>query len=624
MGLLAGYWSGVAAWAVSLAAYVFTLCPTVYVEGSGELIGATYLLGTPHPTGYPLFCLAGRLFALLLPGIDPAYEINLFSAFCGSLAVGTLSVFLQLRGLHPWIALGVALGFGFSATFWSQVVIAEVYGMAMLGAVLLLWAGVRAVEGGERQWLQLAYIAGLGLTLHLSLVLILPGIGLLIWWKNRRLLAGDQVAKGLGFFALGQSPNLYLLLRNGKGTGFHWGVMSSAGQWWDHFSGSLYRDSFFSLPAAGMLLNLQRWVGQMWSEFHPLLVPLLLWGAWAGYRRDRFLWWGVVATGLCNLVVALNYHRDPNGLGVFFLLSILGMAFFLGWGVADLLERWQRTRNTPLAYALAGFSVAGLVFALHHASADRHQNHIARQYGSDILDCLPQGSILLAEGDDAAFILDYLQRLEGLRPDVTLYNRMGRGRDLLRREELSLDPAQQFRLRVEREAQLLTQQDRPVYYLFARRLVVEGYRLVPAGLVYRVWPTALPVPPDWSAREPVMDNAHDPGWFRDPWVRKIQANYVFMRGEVLISRGDTTAALDAYRQAANLAYDSRTTRFNTALMMLRNNRLEEAWQQGQAALKVDPWYPEVYTLLAQVRMREGRRAEADELLKKADKMSREP
>lgn len=626
MGLWARGWSGLLACGLSLVAYLFTLCPTVYVEGSGELIGATYLLGTPHPPGYPLYCLLGRLCTLLLPLGNPAYQINLFSAMGASVAAGVLSVFLQQRGLHPWIALGAGLGFAFSATFWSQAVIAEVYGMAMVGAVLLLWMGVRAAEGGgEKTWLGLVYTAGLGLTLHLSLALVWPGIALLFWKKNRRYLREPGLlGKGLGFFALGLSPVFYLVLRNGEGEAFHWGTMSSVGQWWDHLSGALYRGSFFSLPAAAMLLNLQRWVQQVLAEFHPLLVPLVLWGAWTGFRRDRTLWWMVASALGCNLVVALNYHRDPNGIAVFFLVSILMMAFFLAWGTQDLAERWGSKGNPSLVFPLAGAAVALVVFGAHYAASDRSDNRIPYRYGSDILNGLPEASILMAEGDDAAFILDYLQRLEGLRRDVTLYNRMGRGRDLLKGPELSLDPAQQGRLRVQREAALLAQRERPVFYLYAHRLPVEGYRLVPTGLCYRAWPSDRSAPPEAVGPDPGIINTTDPGWYRDPWVRKIQSNYAFMRGEHLLARGDTSAALEAYREAARIAHDSRSTRFNVALMMLRSNRLDEAWEQGMAAAQLDPWNPEVHKLLAQVRIRQGRRPEAEELLKKAGQLVGKP
>ncbi|MBM3280853.1 MAG: DUF2723 domain-containing protein, partial [Candidatus Handelsmanbacteria bacterium] len=204
-----------------------------------------------------------------------AYQVNAFSAMGSAAAVGVLGALLQRRGLSPGLALGASLAFGFTGTFWSQAVIAEVYGLAMLGAVLFLWAGVVAAEGqGQRCWLLLAYLAGLGLTLHLSLVLLWPAMALL-WWINRRRIGGDLrlLLKGLGCFALGYSPVIYLFIRNGDGDAFHWGTIHSAGQWMDHLNGALYRDSFFSLPPAAMLLNLQRWGEQMLVEFHPVLVP---------------------------------------------------------------------------------------------------------------------------------------------------------------------------------------------------------------------------------------------------------------------------------------------------------------------------------------------------------------
>jgi hypothetical protein len=596
-------WSGALAWALSLGAYLLTLCPTVYVEGSGELIGATALLGTPHPTGYPLYCLLGRLCAALIPAGSPAHQINLFTALGAAAAVGAFGALLQHRGLNPWIALGSSLVFAFSTTFWSQAVIAEVYGLAMLGAVALLWAALRCIErkGGEGlPWL--AYIAGLSLTLHLSLVLFWPAIGL-GWWRRKRAFELGLMGRALGAFALGLSPVLYLVIRNGRGDGFHWGRISSASQWWDHLNGALYRDSFFSLPPAALLLNLQRWATQMLGEFHPLLLPIALLGAWAGFCRDRTLWWLAMGGLVCNLALALNYHRDPNGIGVFFLVSILALACCLAWGLQYLVERRAPVRFRGALGPLAALGAAALVLGAHWAGADRSQNRIAHQYGSDILNGLPPGAVLIAEGDDASFILDYLQRLEGMRPDVRLYNRMGLGRDLLEGQALDLDPARRMKLRLQLEAELLAAQERPVFYLYARRIPSQAHRLVPAGLCYRAWPAGQPFPPDSLGSEPELARTADPGWHRDPWVRKIQSNYAFMAGEHRLARGDTSGALAAYREAARIACDSRSTQFNVALIMFRNSRLDEAQTHAAAAAALDPWNPEVHHLMAQIRLR---------------------
>lgn len=603
---------GLVAGALSLAVYLATLCPTVYVEGSGELIGATYLLGTPHPTGYPLYCLLGRLCSLLLPLGTPAHQINLFTALTAAAAVGLLAALLSARGLSAAAAGSAGLAFAFSSTFWSQAVIAEVYGLAMVGAVLLLWLGLRSAASGKRgPWLLLAYMAGLGLTLHLSLILLWPALALLHWQRQRHLLfSGSLLALAVASAALGFSPALYLLVRNGLGNAFHWGTIASVGQWWAHLNGELYRDSFFSLPPAAMWQNLQRWGAQMAREFHPFLLPLLAWGAWEGYRRDRWLWVLLAGGVVANLVVALNYHRDPNGIGVFFLVSILAAAVLLGWAIQAATElRFWRGRQQIAGWGLGTTLVAG-VLAFQYPRADHSGIDVAQRYGTDILAGLPPGAIVFTEGDDAAFILDYLQRVEGLRPDVRLYNRMGRGRDLLNRAELAADPNTQGRLRAQREGQLIRQEQAPLYYLYPRRLAVDGFRLFPEGLLYRVWPlsaspTGLPVP-----QVPVV-----PGTELDPWVRKIQANYAFMEGEGLLARGDTTAALAAYRRAAATAPDSRSTRFNVALILLRANHLEEAAHEAEAAARLDPWNPEVHRLAAQIRVRSGSGGNSEELHK---------
>src|SRR5262245_62207104 len=82
-----------AAWAAGLAAlwvYVLTLSPTVawmnQGEDSGDLLAASATLGIPHPTGYPLFVLLGRL-ASLLPLGSVAFRINLVSALAGAAGV---------------------------------------------------------------------------------------------------------------------------------------------------------------------------------------------------------------------------------------------------------------------------------------------------------------------------------------------------------------------------------------------------------------------------------------------------------------------------------------------------------------------------------------------------------
>ena len=48
------------------------------------------ILGVPHPTGYPLYCLLGKAFSLLVPWGNLAWRLNLFSAVTTAVGVGLL------------------------------------------------------------------------------------------------------------------------------------------------------------------------------------------------------------------------------------------------------------------------------------------------------------------------------------------------------------------------------------------------------------------------------------------------------------------------------------------------------------------------------------------------------
>lgn len=129
---------------VSGAVYFYTAQPNVGLLDSGEFIAAAQHFGVPHPTGYPLWTILAWLFQLVLPIGNAAWEVNLFSGFCGALAVGvtTLLASSMLRWMMPYwskngrkassvavalIAGSFGLLFAFSFSFWTQAVIAEVY-----------------------------------------------------------------------------------------------------------------------------------------------------------------------------------------------------------------------------------------------------------------------------------------------------------------------------------------------------------------------------------------------------------------------------------------------------------------------------------------------------------------
>ncbi|TFH65323.1 MAG: DUF2723 domain-containing protein, partial [Candidatus Zixiibacteriota bacterium] len=80
----------------ALFLYWQTSYPSVAYIDSGELAIVNWTLGIAHPTGYPLYTLIGRLFALL-PFELIATQI-LLGMLCTTTAV--VIIFLISRGLH--------------------------------------------------------------------------------------------------------------------------------------------------------------------------------------------------------------------------------------------------------------------------------------------------------------------------------------------------------------------------------------------------------------------------------------------------------------------------------------------------------------------------------------------
>src|SRR5437764_4290914 len=110
------------------ALYVRTLAPSVLPGDYAEFQMCAAVLGVPHPTGYPLYVLLGKLFTLL-PAGDVAYRVNLSSAVymagAAGLTYATAARLIGSLGARAWWwagAVGAAF-FALSPTVWSMALV---------------------------------------------------------------------------------------------------------------------------------------------------------------------------------------------------------------------------------------------------------------------------------------------------------------------------------------------------------------------------------------------------------------------------------------------------------------------------------------------------------------------
>jgi len=215
--------------------YFWTAAPNVTLLDSGEFVVAAQHFGVPHPTGYPLWTLLAWLFQLLPLG-NAAWEINLFSGFCGALATGLVAMLFSSstrwmlggqvacwRGLNVVVSLTVALLFAFSASMWSQAVIAEVYTLHALLIGFYLTSLYVWLRRPESLWLLMLpfFLLALSFSNHQLSVALAP-LPFLVVLLVRRGIFWDLVVAGamtvliayLGFAILsGEAPVLKTAIR---------------------------------------------------------------------------------------------------------------------------------------------------------------------------------------------------------------------------------------------------------------------------------------------------------------------------------------------------------------------------------------------------------------------------
>jgi len=176
--------------ALALPAILYgqTLAPSVLFGDSAEFQTEAWRLGVVHPTGYPLYLLSGKLFALLTPG-EIAFRINLFSTFAALIALFFFFLLVHHLTQNTWLAIaGVWLG-AVGSALWSQAIIAEVYALHAALFMALLYFLIQWNQHGTRHWAMAAALTmGLALAHHRTIILIAPAALLYILfssqWRN--------------------------------------------------------------------------------------------------------------------------------------------------------------------------------------------------------------------------------------------------------------------------------------------------------------------------------------------------------------------------------------------------------------------------------------------------------
>ena len=425
-------------WLIGLATLVLYvwIAPTHIVDGdNAEFATLGTIGGIAHPSGYPLYLLWLHATSWL-PAASPAHAAAIATAVLGAASVVVLHAACRAWGARP-LAATVAVAILAAAPIVLRIETeAEVFALNCLVVAAVIW--LAALEGPLRGWRRapaLGLVAGLGLSNHLTCVLIAP-VGILGAIRATREAALPKPAViGLAIAGLlvGLLPYGYAFVA--ADTPLSWGHVRSLGHLValftrrDYGGPDAFQTNGTEVSVATSIFGLTATLARTW-----LWAPLLLGGATLVHRVIRSAngeprWgWAMLALSfvLAGPVLVSRFNVAPEGLGLyvcqrFYVLPAMLLAIPIAVGLTSLAKRIPTTRiseRTCIAIAATvGFAaVAGT--SLPHIL--RVHTRAVEAGARNMLRSLPADAVVIESADDLHHGAGYVQWALGERQDVVM------------------------------------------------------------------------------------------------------------------------------------------------------------------------------------------------------------
>lgn len=497
-----------------MTVYLFTLAPTIAMEDSGELITAAYTLGIPHPSGFPLYVILGKLFTFIPLGTI-AWRVNLMSAVFGALTITLLYLILYKLAKSKVIAFSFSLMLAFSSIFWSQSVFAEVYTLnaffvALLILILFHWSEKRKAK----YLLWFSFLYGLSLTNHTMSVLLAPAYALYILLVDKRIIwQWKLILKMFLLFILGLTVYLYIPLRAFQQPLFNWGPIGSWPDVWAHISRVSYNDF---APFANKYSKTGVVISFLLVLYQQFFLPALIL-AFGGvvylWKKNRSLAILTIAIFLLNSLGIIYLRRFGWALGVdyiyrvYYLPSFLILTIWLVMIITYLqrfLVKFFRQysvlvfKSVQIFFSLILLSLPLSFLAINYEKNDMSDFWFGYDYTKNLLESLEPDSIYYfaydasIQGDTEIFSLIYFKMVENLRPDVTVVSDQ---KFFYKDFDLILPPAYYELTFEERRREMINLlekvEDRPLYANFALTQENNDSKMfsLSNGYAYKAYPS---------------------------------------------------------------------------------------------------------------------------------------
>ncbi len=404
-----------------LILYLGCTRPDMMWGDSADFALCAHYLGVPHPTGYPLITLLGKIVSYIPVG-PLGFRIGLLSSFVAAVLLGVFFRLASALGRSALIGLYATLTLAGSTFLWEQAVSVEVYALNLFACLLLLELMLPATRGPIG--LAAFFFAGaLGLGNHGTLVfpaLMLGAVGLVM---ERRRFSRAFATGGL-FIMLGLVPYLCLPLFSARTNLFDWNhpttlknfmLLLSGLDFWviGEYKATAMWETAKSLSGSIAAQASAPWIFSFFAAFFV-----------RGERLRKTMLLGVFA-----LTAFFPIMYPTNEKEAFFIISY---TVFLLTGVIGLSGIWDRLATgrarTAAAAVLAAIILVHTGLLLHRNKDIRLGVHddSPRVHNKLLMKDARRDAILFIDhvADDTVATPLYYQFAHGARPDVLLFHRL--------------------------------------------------------------------------------------------------------------------------------------------------------------------------------------------------------
>lgn len=309
------------------------------------------VLGTPHPTGYPLFILLSAIFSRIPIPIPLFTKINLISTFFAILTLFFLFKTLRLLSLNTFSSLVSASIFAFGKIFWSQATEAEVYTLnsffiSLILYLLILW---KAKEDEKAFYLSV-FLAIFSLSNHITIFLLFPSILIFILFVSPKSIFRKRTILFSALSLLLLIALYIFLIWRANSSIYSEFTIKNSGDFVHFISGGSWKKNldFFNLSLLGK--GIIKFISTIPSN---ITLPSLIFFFLGIYSlsRDLKLLIFLFLSDLLFLLFSLVYlikDVEVNYIPVYFFMVI-----FIAYGMNSLVGlKWSKVLKTLTAISL--------------------------------------------------------------------------------------------------------------------------------------------------------------------------------------------------------------------------------------------------------------------------------